>query len=278
MSPLKETLHEVIFGTETKAGQYFDVALLVFIVLSVVLVLLESMVEVYQSYRPALLVLEWTFSAFFLMEYALRIYCSPKPWRYVLSMWGVIDLLAVLPIFILIFTSGLQYLFSIRLLRLMRVFRILKLGQYFQAADHLKRAMVASSYKITVFLLSVFTLVTILGSLMYVVEGGKAGFDNIPTAIYWAIVTITTVGYGDIVPQTVLGKMIASLVMLLGYGIIAVPTGIITAEMNRDEHRYPPQEAVPCPKCHHPNLRRANFCMQCGTQIRQDANQLQLFD
>ncbi len=276
---IKHKLNEIIFGTDTPAGQYFDIALLVVIIISVLLVLLESVAEVQSVYKITFYYLEWAFSVIFLIEYFLRVYCVPNKWKYISSFWGVIDLLAVLPIFIVLFASGLQYLFSIRLLRLMRVFRILKLGQHFKAAEHLSRALVASSYKISVFILGVFTLVIILGSVMYVVEGGRNGFENIPLSIYWAIVTITTVGYGDIIPQTILGKMIASFIMLLGYGIIAVPTGIITAEISRDERRKTLSKITLCPRCKHMLTEtNPNFCSNCGTSLKKDPRQGHLFN
>lgn len=276
---IQHKLNEIIFGTDTPAGQFFDIVLLICIVLSVLLVLLESVAEVASVHKTTFYYLEWVFSIFFLIEYILRIYCSPNRWKYILSFWGFIDLLAVMPIFIILFASGLQYLFSVRLLRLMRVFRILKLGQHFHAAQHLSRALTASSHKISVFILGVFTLVIILGSAMYVIEGGRNGFENIPLSIYWSIVTITTVGYGDIVPQTVLGKVIASFIMLLGYGIIAVPTGIITAELNREERRKAITEPVKCNKCKSVSQdTAANFCSHCGTALKQNVFQRNLFE
>ncbi|MGF1534377.1 MAG: ion transporter [Bernardetiaceae bacterium] len=272
----KNELYRIIFGIDTPAGQLFDIVLLISILLSVLLVLLESVTDYRNRYTEWFYYAEWLFSLFFLVEYLLRVYCFPKTWRYALSFWGVVDLLATLPILVLFFAVDMQYLFSIRLLRLMRVFRVLRLGRHFLAAQNLGRALRSSSYKISVFVLGVVMLVVILGSLMYVIEGKQNGFNSIPKSIYWAIITITTVGYGDIVPQTDMGKFVASLIMLLGYGIIAVPTGIITHEIAREQQA---NQIKNCPRCGHPEQNpRANFCSHCGRTLGQDPAQLRLFD
>ncbi|MCC5946455.1 MAG: ion transporter [Bernardetiaceae bacterium] len=272
---LQDKIHRVIFGTDTKAGQLFDVLLLIAIVVSVSLVLLESIVELRERYTYVFYYLEWFFSLLFLIEYVLRIYSHPKSWKYIFSFWGMIDLLAVLPVFVLFLSPNMQYLFSIRLVRLMRMFRIMKLGQHFLAAQHLSRALRASSYKISVFILGLLTLVIILGSFMYVVEEGKNGFQSIPLSVYWAIITITTVGYGDIVPQTDMGKFIASFIMLLGYGIIAVPTGIITAEIAKENE----SNFNTCPRCQFMSKDSTpNYCSRCGHDLCAHEHQYPLFE
>jgi len=231
MAPWRETLHEVIFEADTPGGKAFDVALLVAIVISVVAVCLESVASIREEYGTALRVVEWIITILFTIEYVLRLLCVGRPWRYARSFFGLVDLLAILPTWLSLFIPGAQTLLVIRALRLLRVFRVLKLAYFVGEASMLHAAMRASLRKIIVFLGVVLTVVLIVGALMHLIEGQEGGFTSIPEAVYWAIVTMTTVGYGDIAPQTVLGKILASALMIMGYGIIAVPTGIVTVEV-----------------------------------------------
>lgn len=231
--PWRAKLHEVIFEADTYAGRAFDIALIVCICLSVLIVMLDSVASLHARWGDELLLLEWVFTILFSIEYILRILAVRKPLRYVLSFYGAIDLLAIVPTFVSVIVPGSQYLLVIRILRVLRIFRVLKLATYLTEARMLAVAMGRSRRKITVFLFTVSTLVIVLGAFMYVIEGEASGFVSIPESIYWAIVTLTTVGYGDISPVTPLGKAVASLVMICGYGIIAVPTGIVTVELSR---------------------------------------------
>ena len=265
----RERLYIIIFHSDTPAGKAFDVALIVVITLSVVAVMLESMRAVDAVYGGWLRSAEWVFTVLFTIEYGLRLLCARSARRYATSFFGIIDVLAVIPTYLSVLAPGTQYLLSIRLLRTLRVFRVLKLAEYLSEANLLMRALKASQRKITVFLFSVLTLVVILGSLMYLVEGAENGFTSIPKSIYWAIVTLTTVGYGDISPQTVVGQTLASFIMIIGYGIIAVPTGIVTAEIARAQRETIGAEtALRCPRC---GLRDhdadAAFCKRCGTAL-----------
>jgi voltage-gated potassium channel len=227
----KERLHEIIFEADTPAGKAFDVALLVLIILSVISVMLESVPSVAARHGAQLREFEWIVTILFTIEYLLRLYCVGKPWRYARSFFGIVDLLAILPSFLSLIIPGAQSLLVIRALRLLRVFRVLKLAHFVGEASELTAALRASARKIIVFLGAVLTIVIIVGSMMYLIEGEANGFASIPTSIYWAIVTMTTVGYGDIAPQTALGKILASIIMIMGYGIIAVPTGIVSVEL-----------------------------------------------
>jgi voltage-gated potassium channel len=224
-------MHEIIFEADTPAGRTFDVALLLAIVVSVVAVFLESVASIREQYGPALRTLEWTITILFTIEYVLRLISVGRPARYAGSFFGVVDLLAIIPTYLSFFVTGSQSLIVIRALRLLRVFRVLKLAHFLGEAQMLYAALRASSRKIVVFLGAVVTLVMIVGAVMYLIEGPDNGFSSIPLSVYWAIVTMTTVGYGDLAPQTVLGKFLASVVMILGYGIIAVPTGIVSVEI-----------------------------------------------
>lgn len=259
-------LYEVIFGHQTPAGRGFDMALIGVIGLSVLAVVLETVSSIRDDFGTELRIAEWVFTALFTVEYVLRLVCVNRPSRYARSFFGVIDLLAILPTYLSVFFPGAQALLVIRLLRFLRVFRILKLVQYLSEANLLGRALWASRRKILVFLLAVLTLDVIFGSLMYVVEAGQNGFDNIPRSIYWAIVTLTTVGYGDISPGTNLGQLIAALIMIMGYAIIAVPTGIVTSELTRAQYG---DYVRTCPACkldqHEPD---ATFCRRCGERLR----------
>ncbi len=266
MSPFKQKLYVIIFEAETPYGKLFDVALLWAIGLSVFAVCLDSVPEYRAEYGTALRIIEWFFTIVFTIEYALRIYAVKKPTRYIFSFFGLVDLFAILPTYLSLFIANSQYLLVIRILRLMRVFRVLKLVRYLGEADVLSRALLASRHKITVFIGGVLSMVVIFGALMHIVEGPKAGFDSIPTGIYWAIVTVTTVGYGDISPITPLGKLLASLIMLSGYGILAVPTGIVSVELSRTRSEQLGTHA--CPGCGRPNHAfDAVFCKICGTRL-----------
>jgi len=264
---LRERVGDVIFETDTPAGRAFDVALLWAILLSVALVLAESVASVRLRYGTTLRTLEWVFTGLFTVEYVVRVVVARKRRRYVTSFYGVIDLLAIVPTYLSLVLTGSQYLVVIRALRLLRVFRVLKATRYLGEAGILMRALRASREKITVFLVTVLTLVLIIGSAMYLVEGPEHGFDSIPISIYWAIVTLTTVGYGDIAPGTALGKLLSAMVMILGYAIIAVPTGIVTSELTRAQGPYR-RDGPACPSCgardHPPD---ASFCRLCGTRL-----------
>ncbi|WP_271407949.1 ion transporter [Pseudomonas sp. Q1-7] len=265
--PLREHLHRIIFFTDTPAGQRFDHWLLLCILASLVVVMLDSIVEIHRDYGAWLLGLEWGFTAIFAIEYAVRLYCSPKPLRYAFSFFGLIDLLAILPAFISLFYGDAQYLLIVRVLRLIRVFRVLKLSPYMRQANFLLTALRGSQQKITVFFVCIATLVTVFGALMYAIEGPQNGFTSIPKSIYWAIVTLTTVGFGDLVPKTALGQALASLVMITGYSVIAVPTGIFGAEL-ATALRGGERRQHPCPSCAKPEHDvTAAFCDRCGSPL-----------
>lgn len=258
----RKVLHEVIFEADTPLGKGFDVLLIVCILASVVAVMLDSIGAVQSDYGNLLYGIEWLFTIIFTVEYLLRLMCVGRPLKYAISFYGIVDLLAIIPTFVSLFLPGSQYLLVIRILRILRIFRILKLFHYLGEARLLIKALQASSRKMTVFIYTVMTLVVIFGSLMYVIEGGANGFTSIPRSIYWAIVTLTTVGYGDISPQTVLGQTLASVVMVLGYAIIAVPTGIVSVEMSRAFNRNVSTQA--CPECsaegHDSDASHCKFC------------------
>ncbi len=257
-------VNTIIFGADTPKGKLFDVVLIIVILLSVFTVMLESVTAVREQYSNALWNLEWIFTVLFSVEYIMRMLSARNPVKYATSFFGVIDLLATIPTYLSLFIPGAQFFIVIRLLRILRVFRVLKLARFLSEAEILVRALRQSRHKIMLFLFTVLTLVVILGSLMYLIETAEDGFTSIPKSIYWAIVTLTTVGYGDISPQTNFGQLLASVVMILGYAIIAVPTGIITAEMmasNKQGGRF-------CTECstrgHSPD---ALFCKFCGKQM-----------
>jgi voltage-gated potassium channel len=259
-------LHEIIFEADTPEGRLFDLALLIAIVTSVVVVVLESVPEMRARAGSELRVLEWVFTGLFTVEYVLRLVAVRQPLRYARSLFGIIDLAAILPTYLSVFIPGAQGLLAVRLLRLLRVFRILKLAEYLRESRVLAQALRASGRKIAVFLLVVVTIVVIVGSLMYVIEGQAHGFTSIPISIYWAVVTLTTVGYGDLAPATTLGRALAVVLMLTGYGIIAVPTGIVTAELARANVH--PVSGQACPGC---GLGAHDFdavyCRRCGAKL-----------
>ncbi len=265
-SIFQHRLHEIIFEADTRAGKWFDILLIFSILMSVLVVMLDSMAGIRAVYGDWLMAAEWGFTLLFTMEYLLRLFCVQKPLKYVTSTFGIVDLLAILPTYISFFMPGSQYLVVIRVFRVLRIFRVLKLVQYLGEASVLSRALKASRRKIVVFLITVMTLVVIFGSFMYLIEGGDNGFTSIPKSIYWAIVTMTTVGYGDIAPQTGVGQALAAMIMILGYGIIAVPTGIVTSEMGRFIHK--PVTTQSCPEClTEGHDRDALFCRLCAARL-----------
>ena len=236
---LKEKLYIIIFESDTPKGRAFDIALLIAILLSMLAVILESVQSIKAEYGNAISIFEWGFTILFSIEYILRIYCAPRRLSYVTSFYGLVDLVSILPTYLSIIIGGTHYVTIVRGLRLLRIFRILKLTHFLGEAYILREALRKSMIKITVFIGTVMVMVFIIGAVMYLVEGPENGFTSIPISIYWAIVTLTTVGYGDIAPQTVAGQTIASIVMILGYGIIAVPTGIVSVELSKAErHKH----------------------------------------
>lgn len=271
----RREVYEVIFETESRSGRIFDLALLVLIAVSSIAVSVESMPGLSEANSDVLVALEYGLTFLFTVEYLLRSVCVDRPRRYMLSVFGIIDLLAVLPTYLMFFVPVAGSLSVVRVLRLLRIFRLFRLRHYVREGDALVRAMKASRYRITVFVVTVVIVVAILGAVIYVVEGPENGFVSIPTSMYWAVVTLTTVGYGNISPQTPLGQAIASAVMLLGYGIIAVPTGIVTAQIVQGEraHLGLPLVSRRCPSCagEEPRLD-SMFCRQCGASFARGAD------
>ncbi len=264
----RRKLYEVIFEAETPAGKAFDVALVGAILLSVVTVMLDSIHSVAQAHGRLLTILEWAFTLLFTVEYLLRLLCIGRPVKYAVSFYGVVDLMAVLPTYIGLLFPGGHYLLAVRVLRVLRVFRVLKLAAYLREAELLLAAFKASRRKILVFLLTVLSLVVVLGSLMYLIEGPTNGYTSIPKSIYWAIVTLTTVGYGDITPHTAPGQALACLIMILGYSILAVPSGIVTSELLRASKGVVSARA--CPQCSaEGHDSDATFCKYCGSPMAQ---------
>jgi voltage-gated potassium channel len=268
----KKETYEIIFKHDTKKGRLFDVVLLWLILINVLIVIIESIPQIQKDYFKYFYFFEWVFTIIFTVEYALRVWSSLNYQKYIFSMWGIIDLLAILPNYLALFLMGTHYLILIRILRLLRVFRVLRLVQFNREAQYMLQSIQKSAYKIGVFLTTVVFITAILGTIMYVIEGSENGFTSIPIGIYWAIVTLTTVGFGDIVPQTVLGKILASAAMILGYAIIAVPTGIVSSELmnefqsqrKHDTHDF----AIVCPNCKRKGHDRdANYCKQCGQAL-----------
>ena len=262
----REKLHEIIFEADTKTGKIFDLILLVSIIFSVIVVMLDSVKSINAEYGDLLFALEWIFTILFTIEYLLRIYSIGKPLKYIFSFFGVVDLLAIIPTYIGLFFPATRYFTVVRILRVLRIFRVLKFVQYIGASRTLLIALKQSRRKITVFIFAVLTLVIIFGSLMYIIEGEENGFTSIPRSIYWAIVTLTTVGYGDISPQTPLGQAFAAFIMILGYGIIAVPTGIVTAELAYASSNEVSTQA--CKDCSMEGHEHdAEFCKYCGAKL-----------
>lgn len=274
LDTLRQKLYIVIYGTNTPAGKLFDIALLFFIILSVVVIMLETVSGIDVRFHKELIILEWTFTILFTLEYVLRIFCTDKPLKYIFSFYGIIDLLAILPMFLSFFIAGSNVLSSVRALRLLRLFRVLRIIRFEGEAARLKNALRASRTKILVFLYAVLVITTIVGTLMYIIETPEAGFTSIPKSIYWTIVTLTTVGYGDIVPQTEIGQILAMIVMIIGYGIIAVPTGIVSAEFTMQGRKTEKKELsknisnTVCPLCNRDGHRNnAEYCYNCGEKL-----------
>lgn len=265
-STLKRQLRTIIFGTDTPAGRYFDIALMVCIVLSVGLVFLDTVEMFHREYGQIIRVLEWVFTVIFTIEYGLRLYCATHPVLYARSFYGVVDLLSVLPSYLALLIPGANFTLVIRILRLFRIFRVLKLLRYLSEGNVLLRAMMQSSRKVFLFFFSVSLIVMVLSAVMYVVEGPDNGFSSIPKSVYWTIVTITTVGYGDITPKTGLGQAIAAFTMLIGYSIIAIPTGILTAEISQEVGRH--RDLRSCNQCHKTGHDLdAMYCSRCGCEL-----------
>lgn len=268
LAPWQNKIHDIIFEADTPIGKLFDVALMILIILSVLAVMLESVSSINNAYKDWFFVSEWVFTILFTIEYILRLSCIHKPMKYAGSFFGVIDLLSILPTYIGLFFSGTPYFAAVRALRLIRVFRVFKLGKFLKEGDTIMRALKASQAKIIVFLTFIIMMAIVLGSVMYFVEGGQSsGFTSIPRSVYWAIVTLTTVGYGDIAPHTPIGQFIAALIMILGYGVIAVPTGIVSAEIVKDKpyEAYSTQSCQTCMKEGHD--KDAGYCKFCGTEL-----------
>ena len=269
LSPWRESLNNIIFGAETRAGKLFDILLIVCIAFSVLAVMLSSVEAFYHKYSTLFFYAEWTFTILFTIEYILRLISVRQPRLYARSFYGIIDLLSILPTYIGLLVPSVKYMLIIRILRILRIFRIFKLVEYVEEADTLMTALRNSSQKILVFLYTVLTLSIVFGSMLYVVEGSASGFTSIPKSVYWAIVTLTTVGYGDIAPQTPLGQIIAATIMIMGYGIIAVPTGIYSAELIKT---YRPLEVSndACPSCGRiGHDTDADFCKYCGGALEE---------
>ena len=265
--PWRARLHEIVFEADTPKGRVFDVVLIVVILLSVATVMIDSSRAVSSRYANALRVAEWGFTILFTIEYVLRLLAVRRPLRYALSFFGIVDLLALLPSYVSLLLPTGRYLLVVRVLRLLRIFRVLKLGKFLSEGAILSQALSASRHKIFVFLSTVLTLVVLIGAVMYVIEGEANGFTSIPTSMYWAIVTLTTVGYGDVAPQTPLGKLLASVVMIIGYGIIAVPTGIVTSELAQATRDATLKQHA-CPGCGTGgHLADAEYCRKCGAAL-----------
>lgn len=269
LKPWQRKMHTVIFEADTFGGKLFDIILLIAIAISIFAVMMESVEGVSRKYGTLLFYTEWILTFLFTLEYFARIICVGRPIYYIISFYGIVDLLSILPVYVGVFIPHSTHSLSvIRSLRLLRIFRILKLGRYLGEASLIKEALKQSRVKITVFLFAVLSIVTIMGTIMYIIEPAEAGFTSIPTSIYWAIVTLTTVGYGDIAPITVAGQMLSSLIMIIGYAIIAVPTGIVTSEINNAMKAEKKTNTQHCPNCstedHDDN---AIYCKHCGTSL-----------
>jgi voltage-gated potassium channel len=263
----KEKLHEIIYEADTKEGKIFDVILLIAILASILLVMLESVERFDIKYHKLLNIGEWVITILFSIEYILRVVSIKKPFKYIFSFYGIIDFLSTIPMYLSLIFVGSQGLVALRALRLLRVFRILKLTRYIGASNKLMIALKSSSAKISVFLFFVLIICIILGTVMYMIEGAENGFTNIPKSIYWAIVTLTTVGFGDIAPQTPLGQLIASAIMILGYSIIAIPTGIVSSEMTKTDAKVD-TNTQSCPTClKDKHAEKAIFCYHCGSTL-----------
>ncbi|MFN3754990.1 ion transporter [Flavobacterium sp.] len=266
----RQKIYIIIYGSNTFAGRLFDLILLGVILLSVLLVMLESVEKLDSKYHDFILISEWIITIFFTIEYFLRIFCNRKPLSYIFSFYGIVDLISIMPMYLSFIFPGSRMLSVIRALRLLRLFGILNLVHFTGQESQLKLAIKASRTKIIVFVYFVLIVSILLGAVMYVVEGKESGFTSIPTSIYWCIVTLTTVGYGDIAPITTLGQIIASFIMIMGYGIIAVPTGIVTAEFTGLKNKKKANEAGKCLSCTTILTEEAKFCHHCGEKINND--------
>jgi len=262
----KDSIRVIIFEADTPAGKAFDVGLIVCILASVLAVLLDSVAALHDRFGGFFLTVEWFFTIVFTLEYVIRLWCIENTARYARSFYGLVDLLGILPTYISVMVADTQYLLVIRVLRVLRVFRVLRMVRYVGEAELLSQALLASRRKITVFISTVFALVIIFGSFMYLIEGDENGFTSIPRSIYWAVITLTTVGYGDLTPHTPLGQAVATVVMIMGYGIIAVPTGIVTMELT-EAHRRSANTRT-CPGCSvEGHVREATYCWRCGDHL-----------
>lgn len=265
----KFKIHEIIYGTHTPAGKLFDIFLLVVIVYSIIIVMLESIPSMDTKYHTFFDISEWLVTILFTIEYILRLICIRKPKEYIFSFFGIVDLLSTIPKYLSFFIGGSQYITAFRALRLLRVFRILKLVRFVGESNNLLRALRASRTKIFIFVFFVLVVSVILGTIMYLIEGPEHGFNSIPHSVYWTIVTLTTVGYGDISPETGLGQFIATLIMIIGYGIIAVPTGIVTVEIAKGNKNQKNDDELACPSCAtEKHQENAKHCYNCGSHLK----------
>ena len=264
----KKKWYQIIFESDTPEGRRFDILLLLAILSSLLVIMLETVPSLSEEYQATFVILEWVFTGLFSLEYIVRLQIIKRPLSYATSFYGIIDLISVLPSYLAIFLGGVQYFMVIRSLRLLRVFRVLKMVRFIGEANVLGNALKASRHKIAVFMIAVVCINFIMGTIMYMVEGEENGFTSIPIAIYWCIVTLTTVGYGDISPATPLGQFIASIIMILGYGVIAVPTGIVTSEINRSQKETEKEKSKRCSVCEHDGLAAdAKYCQHCGEEL-----------
>ena len=264
----RRKLHEIIYGTSTPAGKLFDIVLLIVILYSVVIVMLESVPRYDNKYHDFFNISEWVVTILFTIEYILRIVCIQRPSKYIFSFFGIIDFLSTIPKYLSFFVVGSQYITAFRALRLLRVFRILKLVRFVGESNNLLRALKASRAKIFIFVFFVLIVSVLLGTIMYLVEGPEHGFKSIPHSVYWTIVTLTTVGYGDISPETGIGQFIATFVMIIGYGIIAVPTGIVTVEYSKQRKKKDDDRLLACSNCLATgHLEDAQYCYNCGAEL-----------
>lgn len=265
-SAWRNRLHEIVFEADTFAGKAFDITIICSIVLSVAAVMLDSIASFHEAYGPVFYSIEWFFTIVFTVEYVLRLASVGRPIKYAKSFFGVIDLVAIIPTYLSVILPGSEYFLAVRIIRVLRIFRVLKFAHYIAEANLITSALWETRRKITVFIAAVLTLVVVLGSLMYLIEGGQNGFTSIPKSIYWAIVTMTTVGYGDIAPKTALGQAMASFIMILGYGILAVPTGIVTVGLAKAASQKVSTQA--CPECSAGGHDYdAKFCKFCGARL-----------
>lgn len=266
----RDKLHEVIYEADTPTGKFFDIALLLVIVLSIALVMLESVATLNVKYFEIFYLAEWIITIIFSIEYILRVISIRKPWTYIFSFYGIVDLLSTIPTYLVLLFGGHNFFFAIRAFRLLRVFRILKTTHYIGESNKLWRAVKNSRVKVFVFLFTVLIICIIMGTLMYLIEGPENGFDNIPLSVYWSIVTLTTVGYGDIFPATPLGQVLASVIMIMGYGIIAVPTGIVSAEYSKTIRNMPHLNTQVCRYCNESkHVDGSKYCHNCGNLLNE---------